>query len=172
MSGGSNGCFAPAVVRAMDLSSSRRTAVLVAILAMVAHIPGILAYRPPLFYDDAMFFFRYAEHLAQGEGFRWNLGEPPVWGASAPLWPLLLAGLVRLGVGVGTAALVLAWAFSLSGAAALAVGALRVAGVSGAAWCILFEATSWRYCNNVLSGMESPLAMFLVSLGILALSGG
>lgn len=61
--------------------------------------------------DDAFISFRYAKHLAQGDGLRFNLGEhPPVPGFSNLLWVLLLAGLASLGVALEPAALVLGWA--------------------------------------------------------------
>jgi len=48
--------------------------------------------------DDAFISFRYAKHLAQGHGLRWNVGEtPPVEGYSNPLWVLALAPFEAIG---------------------------------------------------------------------------
>jgi len=41
--------------------------------------------------DDAMISMRYARHLAQGYGFVWNVGAPPVQGFTNPAWTLLMA---------------------------------------------------------------------------------
>lgn len=60
-------------------------AIAVALLFLAA-IRYRLAHELP---DDAAFFLRYAENMAQGQFWVWNLGEAPVWGASAPLFPLL-----------------------------------------------------------------------------------
>jgi hypothetical protein len=43
---------------------------------------------------------RYSEHLAQGHGIVWNVGEKPVDGATDFLVMVLVAGLVKAGVGV------------------------------------------------------------------------
>lgn len=55
-------------------------------------------------WEDAAMLFRYAEHLAAGQGFVWNLGEAPVDGATDFLWTLVLAGAARLGWAVPAAA--------------------------------------------------------------------
>jgi len=41
--------------------------------------------------DDAMISMRYAQHLAQGHGFVWNIGEKPVEGFTNLGWTLYLA---------------------------------------------------------------------------------
>lgn len=40
-----------------------------------------------------MISMRYAQHLAEGYGLVWNLGEPPIQGFTNPGWVLLMAGL-------------------------------------------------------------------------------
>lgn len=150
---------------------SRMTVVLVVLLALTAHGAGIWLNRLPHFFDDASFFFRYAESLARGGGLRWNAGEEPVWGASAPLWALVLGGLTRLGLTPESAALGAGWVLTLVSAVFLALTALRCVGFSGAVWCILLGATNWRFCAGAVQGMESPVAYLLVSAGLLALSG-
>jgi hypothetical protein len=42
-------------------------------------------------FDDAMVSMRYAQHLAEGHGLVWNVGEAPVEGFSNPLWTLIMA---------------------------------------------------------------------------------
>lgn len=54
--------------------------------------------------EDAVILMRYSDHLAHGYGVVWNMGEKPVDGATDFLFMVLLAGLVRLGVGVEIAA--------------------------------------------------------------------
>ena len=41
---------------------------------------------------------RYAAHLGGGEGIVWNVGQPPVDGATDFLFMVLVASMVRLGV--------------------------------------------------------------------------
>ncbi len=51
--------------------------------------------KPP--FEDAAMLMRYAEHLAQGEGIVWNIGEPPVDGATDFLFMVLVALLHSIG---------------------------------------------------------------------------
>jgi hypothetical protein len=48
--------------------------------------------------DDGAFFLRYAENMQSLQFWVWNLGEEPIWGASAPLYALFLALLMALGI--------------------------------------------------------------------------
>lgn len=51
---------------------------------------------PP--FEDAAILMRYAEHLAQGYGVVWNIGEAPVDGATDFLFMIVLGLLVRAGM--------------------------------------------------------------------------
>ena len=77
-----------------------RVAVLVGLVAYAA-----LAWRFRFTCDDAYITFRYARHLAEGVGPRFNPGEaPPVEGYSNFLWTLLLSLPSRLGLALEPAA--------------------------------------------------------------------
>lgn len=54
--------------------------------------------------EDAAMLMRYSRHLAAGHGIVWNVGEPPVDGATDFLFMTLLAGVHRLGVPLDSAA--------------------------------------------------------------------
>lgn len=56
---------------------------------------------PP--FEDAAMLMRYAQHLAQGHGIVWNIGEPPVDGATDFLFMAFAALLIKLGLTVGQA---------------------------------------------------------------------
>lgn len=56
---------------------------------------------PP--FEDAAMLMRYADHLAHGYGVVWNIGEPPVDGATDFLFMAASAALIRLGLPVGRA---------------------------------------------------------------------
>ncbi len=58
-------------------------------------------------HEDAYILFRYVNNLVTGEGISFNRGGPPTEGATDFLWMLLLSGLVRLGVDVARAAVLL-----------------------------------------------------------------
>lgn len=48
--------------------------------------------------EDAAILMRYARHLAAGEGMVWNIGEPPVDGATDFLFVVTVAALHRVGL--------------------------------------------------------------------------
>jgi arabinofuranosyltransferase len=56
---------------------------------------------PP--FEDAAMLMRYAQHLAGGHGIVWNIGEPPVDGATDFLFMAASALLIKLGLTVGQA---------------------------------------------------------------------
>ena len=51
----------------------------------------LLAWAHRFVQDDAFISFRYAQHLARGQGLTWNVGEPPLEGFTNLLWTLALA---------------------------------------------------------------------------------
>jgi len=58
------------------------------ILRTAFRIQGVLYFT---LIDDAMVSMRYAQHVAQGFGAVWNIGEKPVEGFTNPGWMLLMA---------------------------------------------------------------------------------
>lgn len=93
----------------------------IALLALPLAAFALLAWRFDFLCDDAYISFRYAKHLAEGHGLRYNLGEsPPVEGYSNFLWTVWLALLQRCGVDPTVG----------SRASSLACGALLVAWVT------------------------------------------
>ncbi len=54
---------------------------------------------PP--FEDAAMLMRYAQHLAQGYGIVWNIGEHPVDGATDFLFMVASAAFIKLGLTVG-----------------------------------------------------------------------
>jgi len=56
---------------------------------------------PP--FEDAAMLMRYAQHLAEGHGIVWNIGEAPVDGATDFLFMVAAAALIKLGLTVGQA---------------------------------------------------------------------
>lgn len=116
--------------------------------------------------DDGAFFLRYAENMLKGQFWVWNLGEAPVWGASAPLYPLVVALPMTLGVspevaiiGVG---LTLA---SVSLAAVTLMLGQRFGIITGLAF-FAFSAldTGMMYFSG--AGLETPLTITLLAFAL------
>jgi arabinofuranosyltransferase len=61
-----------------------------------AHLAWVLDLRQPIAEDAAM-LVRYAQHLGQGLGYRWNPGDPPVDGATDWLSTTILGLFYALG---------------------------------------------------------------------------
>ncbi len=57
---------------------------------------------PP--FEDAAMLLRYAQHVADGHGIVWNVGQAPVDGATDFGFMMLVAGLSKTGLGVAGAA--------------------------------------------------------------------
>jgi len=77
----------------------RKHLVALAVLLLALALPGLSTLRSPAHpAEDAAILMRYVEHVAQGHGMVWNLGEPPVDGATDFLFTVLAAALVRGGV--------------------------------------------------------------------------
>jgi hypothetical protein len=76
-------------------------------LAAVALVAAVAIYAavfvdfnvPP--FEDAAMLMRYAQHLASGQGIVWNVGGPPVDGATDFLFMVAAAGLIKLGLAIG-----------------------------------------------------------------------
>jgi hypothetical protein len=58
-------------------------------------------------HEDALILFRYVEHVATGQGIVFNTGGPPAEGATAFLFLMMLAVLVRIGLDAAIAAVCL-----------------------------------------------------------------
>jgi len=118
--------------------------------------------------DDAPFYFRYAENLAAGHGYRWNVEEPPVWGASAPLWPLLLAFGVKLGLGAEQASLIWSWLLTLAATGLLGLVVHRLFGNVGVLALAPLLAVNYLYSLYATSALETPLGHFLLACALAA----
>jgi hypothetical protein len=141
---------------------SKREAILLALAAMtVAATLTVLLSRLTL--DDAYITFRYARHLAEGNGLgAWNRTGEHVEGYSSLLWTLLLAGAARLGVDVRLASKVLGAAAALVVVAAL----VRHRDDRPAILAGLFLAVYVPFVLYAASGMEAVAFTSLVTLAL------
>jgi hypothetical protein len=122
--------------------------------------------------DDAWIHLHFARHLAEGQGFAYNPGQP-VAGSTGPLWTALLGGLFAL---AGSQPRLAKLAGVLAGAAAaVAAGRLtrawtgdRVLAAGAGALAALAGPLAW----GSLSGMEVSLAALLVTAALLAHARG
>ena len=58
-------------------------------------------------FEDAAMIMRYAEHLANGHGITWNIGQSPVDGATDFLFMIILAASHYLGLSLELASSIL-----------------------------------------------------------------
>jgi arabinofuranosyltransferase len=117
-------------------------AILLATVGLVALVHALRAFQSA-FSDDAFITFRYAKHLAEGSGLRWNRGDAPVEGFTSLLHVLLLSG----GILSGCDPLVLSQILGLFGFLLSLLGAAAIG-------------------REVLNGDDRPglLAAFVMSL--------
>jgi len=120
--------------------------------------------------DDAYIFLRYAHNLAAGPGFAFNPGETS-FGCTSLVWPVLVAGLQRLLPSADPVALSF-WLGAMLFVAAAAGSAALLLARTGRAWAALagglMVAASPYLFMNAVSGMETPLTLFLL-IGLAAL---
>lgn len=153
-----------------------RVGIVLIALALLVPYAGYLT-------DDSFIHFQFAKHLLRGEGFAFNAGVP-TYGATSPLWVLLLAatGFFVPGasatpesanvmpalawIAKGWGALFTLLAVVWSGRLARRIGWDERAGLAMAA-LVAFHAWSARWA---VSGMETPLAFFLLLLALDAIA--
>lgn len=118
--------------------------------------------------DDTFIHLQYARHLAHGQGFVFNPGEP-VYGSTSPLWVVLLADGIAVGIDG------LQWSKWLGAAATLAALFLwwrLVRQTLGGPWLRVMSTLAWAahawMSRWSLSGMETPVAVALVIGGFVA----
>lgn len=135
-------------------------------ISLLVYLFAIHARLGPELADDGAFFLRYAQNMVHGEFWVWNSGEAPVWGASAPLWPLVIALAMKLGVAPMTAIVGSSIALAAVGLAAVSfVLATRVGLVAGIAFPLLSTLDSGTmYFSG--AGLETPLTFFLLAMGV------
>ena len=116
--------------------------------------------------DDAFISFRYARHLANGEGLTWNPGER-VEGYTNFLWVVLIAGTMRVGLQPEAVALMLGIGAGVLVLGGLVVFTARLSNPSGllvlaptAALASSRTFTAW--CTG---GLETMLFTLLVCSG-------
>ncbi|HEU4333086.1 MAG TPA: hypothetical protein VFT32_01205 [Candidatus Eisenbacteria bacterium] len=133
--------------------------------------------------DDSFIHFQFAKNLLRGDGFAFNAGDP-TYGATSPLWVLLLAltGLAVPGAAATPAETssmpALAWIAKGWGALFLALAVFRLVRLARRlGWepraalflAALAAAHPWS-ARWALSGMETPLAFFAVVSALDALA--
>lgn len=88
----------------MNLTKTK-TDLLIAVLLIICSLYYFFNFIdssiPP--FEDAAMIMRYSQHLANGHGVVWNIGESPVDGATDFLFMVAAAVLIKLGLTVGQA---------------------------------------------------------------------
>ena len=81
----------------MNIDNRKTIVIILLIIFTTILVRGLLVYYSNYTADDSFITFRYAENIASGKGFVYNEGER-VLGTTTPLYTLLLALLVKLGL--------------------------------------------------------------------------
>jgi hypothetical protein len=139
------------------------------LVALAVYVVAISLRRGAEVADDGAFFLRYAENMIRGEFWVWNPGEAPVWGASAPLYPLLLA--LPMALGLPAMETVVVTGVALAGAALAGMATLlrQKFGMLPALAFLAVSALDTGVMYFSASGLETPLTLALLALGVAAL---
>lgn len=111
--------------------------------------------------EDAYITYRFAENLAQGEGFVFNPGEPAVLGTTTPLYTVILAVGARLGANIPRLSLAIGVA-SFAAALVLVVLLAHELGFVAAGFAV---ALTWGLSAvpfQSIEGMETALYLALI----------
>jgi hypothetical protein len=114
--------------------------------------------------DDIGIFYRYAQNLASGHGWTYNIGQSDPGGITSPVYVLLLAGLSKLGLTIPFAGTVL-WVAGITTGGASLYGAMRNIGhpVAGFTGGLLVVTSPWLVS---VRGMESGLFVGLLAVSL------
>ncbi len=138
-------------------------------LALAVLVCAVLAW-PLRHYvtDDTFIHLQYAQHLAHGQGFVFNPGER-VYGSTSPLWVLLLADGIAMGLDGLLVSKILG---ALATLVALGLWWRLVHRTIGSPWLRVMSTLAWAthawMSRWSLSGMETPVAVALVLGGFVA----
>jgi len=118
--------------------------------------------------DDAPITYRYAENIAAGNGFVYNIGER-ILGTSTPLYTLILATLRCLGISIPLASNVLNF---LASVAVVAVTMALVRQLGASFWTALLAGAillvQGAFLRYSMAGMETPVYTLLIVSSLLA----
>jgi hypothetical protein len=137
--------------------------------ALAAAVPALIVWGFTV--DDALISVRYARHLADGVGWRFDAGGPSTDGVTPLPWPVVLALLARaeplVVLARAKAMGLLAWT---AAGGALGAAAGRVAAPAWArAAALATLALSVPVAAHAVSGMETAVAMSLATAAALTL---
>ena len=118
--------------------------------------------------DDTYIHLQYARNLAETGELAFNRGDP-TYGATSPLWVLLLACVYRAGGDLLLSCRILSWLFAVGSIALVYRLALAIAGrtAAPAVSALICACEAWFVRWSVV-GMETSFAVFMVLLAITA----
>lgn len=148
------------------IASYTAVCLLLALLILLGHQ---LFYTQALEYeavDDAYISFRYAQNLVRGNGLVFNPGER-VEGYTNFLWTVLIAPAIALGFPPGPVSMLLGAGFALATLILLSKYLPAASQPLAGAVAALLLAADGSFALWSVSGMETALFAFLLTLGIL-----
>jgi hypothetical protein len=133
---------------------------------LLIFVAGWLVLRRHDLLDDAYITAHYSHNIALGRGWVWNVGTRPTNGATAPLWTVILAIIIRLDVPLVSGAIGLDALFYAAAAGCACALAARLAGWLGFAICSFWVLA---FCDLLVgsTGMETPLYVLIVTASVL-----
>lgn len=148
----------------MNKDNRKTILIIILIVFTTLLVRGLLVYCSNYTADDSLITFRYAENIASGKGFVYNEGER-VLGTSTPLYTLLLALLVKLGLPIGWMARIInIGADGITGTVIFLF--LKKFKIGVATFAALFYVLFPRVVVWSVSGMETSLYVLFVVLSL------
>ena len=155
----------------LSSNTQRRTNLVILSLLLILTISVRIAFwlTTNTTLEDALITFKYAENLAQGNGFVYNLGEH-VLGSTTPLWIIILAALKSVtNFDIIASSKVLGIVFDCSTIAILYFTLINISNRSIAIFFALLFCTNPDIIMICTSGMETSLLLLGMAFGIFGL---
>ncbi len=132
------------------LVKGSRTALLALVCTFLSAVFCFLVLSPTIGFDDANITLNYAENIAAGHGYVYNIGGERVEGSTSPVW---------------TAINTIAYVLPIAPEITLAVLGFAIA------WVTVWLSMHYGEATFRLAGTRAGVASMLVGLGFLALPG-
>jgi len=155
----------------LSSNTQRRTNLVILSLLLILTISVRIAFwlTTNTTLEDAIITFKYAENLAQGNGFVYNLGEH-VLGSTTPLWTIILGALKSVtNFDIIASSKVLGIVFDCSTIAILYFTLIKISNRSIAIFFALLFCTNPDIIMICTSGMETSLLLLGMAFGIFGL---
>jgi hypothetical protein len=122
-------------------------------------------------FDDSSFYYKYIKNILTGDFWKYNLSDTPIWGASAPFWPVFasLPKYFNSEITIEASSFVVSIAFSIIAVFLITSVLIRFRSLAAGIAFIVVIVLNFRIGFLLTQGLETPLSVLILSFGFFAL---